>query len=249
MNLWRLEWLRILRTKRWIALFGVYVFFGFIGPLTARYLNDLLARSAELQGGAQIDLPPPTPADGIAQFISNASQLGILVVAIVAAGAFVMKPEVAVFFRSRVQSTVRLLVPRYVMAVAVSSVAFIVGAAAAWYETVVLLGDLPVDAMLIGIGFEILALAFVVAVVAAVSSRAKTMLATVLISLVALVLLPLIGLIRGVNDWLPTRLIAAMNDLLREATAGDFTKAVVVTVVATVGLLWLAVWGHQTREI
>jgi len=249
MNLWRLELLRVLRTKRWIALFGVYVFFGLIGPLSARYLNELLARSAEVQGGVVIEAPPPVPADGIAQYISNASQLGILVVAIVAAGAFVMKPEVATFFRSRVQSTVRLLVPRYVMALLLSSVAFIAGTVAAWYETVVLLGAVRGSGIAIGIGYEVLALAFVVAIVAAVSSRAKSMLATVLISLVALLLLPLAGLIEGVGEWLPTRLIAAMNDLVRDATAGDFTKAVVVTVVATAGLLWLAVWGHRTREI
>lgn len=39
MNLWRLEWLRLTRTRRLVAIVGVYLFFGLTGPLTARYLG------------------------------------------------------------------------------------------------------------------------------------------------------------------------------------------------------------------
>ena len=42
MNLWRLEVIRLFRTKRWIALLGVYVFFGLVGPLSARYIREIL---------------------------------------------------------------------------------------------------------------------------------------------------------------------------------------------------------------
>jgi len=249
MNLWRLEWLRLWRTKRWIALVGVYLFFGFLGPLSARYLNEILARTAQLQQGAVIKLPPPTPADGIAQYVGNAAQLGILVVVVVAAGAFVMKPEMATFLRTRVQGIARLLVPRYVVSVAAATGAFLLGTGAAWYETSVLLGGLPVGRMFAGIGYGILALLFVVSVVAAVSSRSKNTLGTVLISIVALLLLPLIGLIHGMAKWVPTSLISAMSDLARDASVGDFTKTAIVTVVVTAGLLWFAAWGHAHREV
>ena len=42
MNLWRLEWLRLFRTKRIIGLVGIWVFFGLLGQLTARYLADII---------------------------------------------------------------------------------------------------------------------------------------------------------------------------------------------------------------
>ena len=44
MSLWRLEWLRLVRSRRLVALAGVYVFFGFVGPLTARYLGEIVER-------------------------------------------------------------------------------------------------------------------------------------------------------------------------------------------------------------
>ncbi len=45
MTLWRLERLRLIRTYRWLALFGVvYLVFGLLGPVMAAYLPDILSR-------------------------------------------------------------------------------------------------------------------------------------------------------------------------------------------------------------
>jgi ABC-2 type transport system permease protein len=248
-SMWKLEWLRLVRTKRWVALFGVYLFFGFLGPITARYLNEILARAAAQQQGFVFDAPPPTPRDGIAQYVGNTAQLGVLVVVVVAAGAFFMKPEIATFLRTRVERVTGLLAPKYLVASGGAIAAFLAGTGAAWYETQVLLGSLPVSHMLAGIGYGILSLLFVVAVVAAVSARAKSMLSTVLISIVALLLLPVLGLIKGVNDWLPTSLISAMAPLAGGSAIGDYTKAAIVAVVAIGVLLVLAARGHASREI
>ena len=78
MTLWRLEWLRLIRTKRWIALVGVFVFFGLLGPLTARYLGEIIDFAGGELEGATIEFPPPVPADGMTQFVSNAMQIGTL---------------------------------------------------------------------------------------------------------------------------------------------------------------------------
>lgn len=58
MNPWRLEWLRLTRTPRGIALAGVYLFFGLFGPVTAKYLQDIVNR---VQSGVQIIVAHPTP--------------------------------------------------------------------------------------------------------------------------------------------------------------------------------------------
>jgi ABC-2 type transport system permease protein len=248
-NLWKLEWLRLLRTKRWIALFGVYLFFGFLGPITARYLNEILSKAAAQQQGLVFNASPPTPQDGIAQYVSNATQLGILVVVVVAAGAFFMNPEIATFLRTRTEGTLTFLVPKYLMTAGAATAAFLAGTAAAWYETIVLIGGLPVAGMSVGIGYGVLSLLFVVALVAAVSARAKSMLSTVLLSIVALLLLPVLGLIKGVGPWLPSSLITALGSLAGDAAGGGFVKAAIVTVAATVALLVVAVRGHATREV
>ena len=62
MSLWRLEWLRLTRTPRAIALGAIFLFIGFIEPVATKYENDLISRVAH---GPKITLPPPTAADGI----------------------------------------------------------------------------------------------------------------------------------------------------------------------------------------
>jgi ABC-2 type transport system permease protein len=83
MTCWKLERLRMTRTPRAIALAGTYVFFGLLGPVTAKYLQDIVNR---FQSGVQVILANPMPRDGIANYISQISQTGLVVVIVITAG-------------------------------------------------------------------------------------------------------------------------------------------------------------------
>src|SRR5690606_16910492 len=84
-SLWKLELLRLRRTWRGPGLTVVFLLFGVIGPLTARYIEEILGGLGT--GGVEIAVPPPVPADGMAQYLGNAQQVGLLAVIAVAAGA------------------------------------------------------------------------------------------------------------------------------------------------------------------
>lgn len=252
MSLWRLEWLRLVRTRRWVALLGVYVFFGLIGPLSARYLGEIVGFAGGELEGAVIQFPPATPQDGIAQYVSNAMQIGTLVAVVVAAGAlaFDAVPEMGVFLRTRVRSLIRILTPRFVVTTMAIAVAFMVGVAAAWYETWALIGSVDAGGMVIGTGLALLFLAFVVALVAAVGGRARTVLSTVLVSIVILLVMPIVGLAEAVGRWLPTHLSSALIELSAEGgSASDYWPAVITTLLLIPLLLWLAVTFAARREL
>lgn len=247
MNLWRLELLRLTRTYRWMILFGVYGFFGVLGPVTAAYLDEILGR---LGGGVVMVVPDPRPVDGIVQFISNASQLGLLGVVIVAAAALAVdaRPEVAAFLRTRVRRASALVVPRYVVVTMASVAALVVGTALAWGMTVVLIGALPAGLVAIGTIYGALYLAFVVAVVAAVAGLARSLTGTVFASLAVLLTLPILGLASAVKPWLPSELLAAVAAVIEGVPAGDFARAVGVSLVASALLLAFAVHRSERRE-
>jgi hypothetical protein len=78
----RLEWLRMTRTPRAIALGGTYLFFGLLGPVTAKYLQQIVNR---VQSGVQVIVAHPTPKDGIANYISQISRTGLIVVIVITA--------------------------------------------------------------------------------------------------------------------------------------------------------------------
>ncbi len=249
MNLWRLEVLRVMRTRRWIALVAVYVGFGLLGPLSAKYIAKILELSGSGKDGVVIKFPPPVPADGIAQYMNNALQIGTIVAVIVAAGALVFDaiPEMGVFLRTRVPSVWRILVPRLVVSLAVCVAAFVLGTAAAWYETSVLLGPLSVSALAWGTLLGALFLAFLVALVAAIAQVARGILGTVMGSLVVLIVLPILGVVHAIQVYLPTRLGGALTELVGGVPAGDFWRSALVTLVAIAGLLALAARGARRR--
>lgn len=248
MNLWKLEWIRLVRTKRWLALVGVYVFFGLLGPLSARYLGEIVERFG---GGVEVTFPPPVPADGMLQYVSNVSQLGLLVSVGVVAGslAFDAKPEMGVFLRTRVARVWDILFPRLVVSFAAVGISFVLGALAAWYETVVLIGSLPVGGTLAGVGYGLLYLALVVAVVAAAGSRTKNVVGAVLVTIVVLLAMPIVGIIEAVGEWLPSHLVGALAAIPGGAEIVDYLRAAAVTVVLSGLALFLSVRWSAAREV
>ncbi len=251
MNLWRLEWLRLVRTRRWVALVAVYVFFGFLGPFTARYLGEILDRVGGDLEGATIILPEPEPIDGLAQFSANAAQIGLLVAIVVAAGALTLdaRSEMAVFLRTRATDVRQLLWPRFAVSAAAVAGAFVLGSAIAWYETAVLLGALPMGAVIAGIAYGVVYLVFVVAVVAAAAGRTASVLGTVLTSVVVLLLLPIIGIVDAVGDWLPSHLVGALTAIPDGSGAGGYLRATAVACAGSLGAWLLAVRWTAAREL
>lgn len=251
MTLWRLEWLRLTRTKRWVALAGIYIFFGFVGPLTARYMNEIINRVGGDLEGAIIEFPDPQPVDGLTQYVGNVSQLGLLVAVVVAAAAVTLDsiPEMGVFIRTRVKRMTEVLRPRVVVSAAAIATAYIAGALIAWYESAVLIGPLPATDVIAGIAYGVLYLVFVVTVVAAVAGKARTVLTTVLAALVVLLVFPIAGVIDEIGRWLPSYLVGALAGIPSGIPASDYLGSAFVTLASGGLLFWLAARWVSTREV
>jgi ABC-2 type transport system permease protein len=238
-NLWQMERLRLSRTGRWIPVVAAYAFFGVLGPVSVRYASAIIKRVGT--GGATITFPPAVPSDGIQAFVKNAQQIGLLATVIIAAGAlaFDAHPTISTFLRTRVRPMGAIILPKYTWSTAVAITGFAAGAAAAWALTSALLGALPVAGMLEGIALFWLYLAFAVAVVALAATLASTQLSTVLVALVTLLALPIMGLVRGVEPWLPSHLAGALNGLVIGTSFASNLRSAAVTILA----IPLALWG------
>lgn len=148
MSIWNTELLRLWRTRRLVALIGVFLFFGFLGPIFARYLQDILS-SASNTSQMQIIVAAPQPVDGIVGYTSNALQIGLMVgIAImVAACAIDANYALSVYYRTRHPRMVSLLIPRFAASLMATLVAFTLGLLAAWYETAALIGTVDLGGL------------------------------------------------------------------------------------------------------
>jgi ABC-2 type transport system permease protein len=246
MSLWRLEVLRLWRTQRWLILLAVFLSFGILGPLTARYLPDILESFGEEAVGS---LPPMTAFDGVTQYVGNAAQIGLLAVVFVAAAAlaFDAKPEMAVFLRTR-SSVLDIVVPRYVVSAVASIAAFAMGMATAYVLTGILLEWLDAGAVTVGAILFGLYLAFAVAVVVFVSSLIRSVPGVAMLSVGALIIIALAGLVPQIAPWLPSELVGATDVLIRD---GEFTfwRAALTTAALAAVLLAISIRRLEHREV
>lgn len=250
MNSWRLEWLRLTRTPRALALGAVYLIFGLGEPVLTKYLNNII----EHAGGAQklrISIPPPVPSDGISAYVSQVSTIGLIVVVVIAAGAFGFdsKQGLATFLRTRVRSMWQLIGPRFTVNAAAAIIAYLLGTLAAWYETNLLIGPLPVAAMAEGILCAACYLAFAVALSAAAASVVKNTLGAVGLTVVVLLALPIAALARPIQNWLPSALVNAPVGLIGGTHLTHYLLAVGTALVAAALLLVGTAARLGSREV
>ncbi len=248
MTLWHLEFVRLIRTYRWTIVFGTYGLFGVIGPVTGRYLGEILEHFG---GEMNVLILEPSPADGIARFIANASLLGRLAALVVGSDAlgFDARSESAAFFRTRVDRARELLLPRYVVTTLTVTLALIAGTVTAWTLTAVLIGPPPLFPVAVGTVYGMIHLAFAVAMLAAACGLTTNAASAVLLTFGVLALMPILGIVPSVKPWLPSELVAAIVFLLQGTPARDFGRSAAAATLATVGLLALAVRLHERREL
>jgi ABC-2 type transport system permease protein len=248
MSLWRLEWLRLVRTPRAIALAAVFLFVGMIEPVLTRYERDLIGR---LSHGAHIAVAAPTAADGLNSYVTEISLIGLIVVVAIAAGAFCfdVRHGLATFLRTRTSSMWQLMIPRFTACAAAAAAAYLLGTLGAWYETSVLIGSLPVPAVLGGIVCGVVYLTFAVAVTALAASLARTVVGTIAIALAILVLIPIAGAFHVIDAWLPGALVNGPAELITGTGLAHFAPALGTAVVASIVAVAVAVIRLRAREI
>jgi ABC-2 type transport system permease protein len=246
MNLWLVEWLRLWRARTVWILFGVFIFFGALGPATARFLPEIMERTGL---GGEITLPPPSPEFAMSQYLGNALQIGVLAIAFVAGTslAFDSKPEIAVFYRTRA-TIVEILTPRYVVIAIAAIAAFIVGTITAFITSTVLIGAPDAVATLTGSALIVLYLVFAIALVGLMASLVASVPGAALLAVGTLIIVGIAGLIPYVGPWLPAYLVGGFDTLIAGGEF-DYWRAITVTVVGGAAAVWVSVALMSRREV
>ncbi len=250
MNIWKLELLRLIRTQRFVVLLAFFILFGFIGPLTAKYLPQILGSS--ISGGVKVLIPNPTPLDGISQYLKNALQLGIVVVVIVSAYSLAIdaKAGISIFYRTRIIQPLTLLLPRFIVITIAVLIAFIIGTLTATYETVTLLGSVLAKDISIGTFYICLYWIFCISVVLLATSLVRGLLASVGLSLGILIFLPILESFSAIKQWTPTILSESMTSLLaHQQTASYYFQSAILASILIICFVLLSAILIINREI
>jgi len=243
-----MEWVRLFRTRRWIALLAGYLLFGFLMPILTRYQEEIFRH---VGGDVKVIMPPPTPSAAVASYISNASQVGLLVAVVIAAGAlaFDARPEWSSFLRTRARTMSTIVLPKSVVCAVAVGLSFAAGMLAASYETSVLIGPLPAGGMLAGTLYGFLYLVFAVGVVTLCASLTRSVIGTAGLALGILIVLPILGQAAALKPWLPSELVGAPVALVDGKPAAEFLRAAASAAAVTAAATWFGVRRLARREL
>jgi len=252
MSLWRLELLRLLRTRRWIALAAVYLLLGLGEPLATFYLGQLLQGSTGGDTYLHITVTTPKPTDAMAAYFSNITTLGTLVAVVVAGLAFSVRanPPLAAIYLTHVTNRTALLVPRLATVAGATAIAAAVGGGAAAYETAALFGAPAAGATATGVLLSALGAVFAVTVTFLAACLLRGQVGAIAVALaVVFVAVPFADLIPGVRHVGPNTFAGLPTALQTMAWRTDDTWSVVVTGLLALAFVGAGLWRARRWEL
>lgn len=235
------ELLEYWRTYRAVALGVVFVIFGLLSPLAARYMPEVF--SGMDMGGIVIQLPTPTTVDGNTQFVKNMSQVIPIAMILIAMGVVSRERDKGTvnFTLSKPVSRGAFLLSKGLALLLVTWISLALAALAHWYYTRLLLGPMSLGACLAMAALVGVYLTAILAITFLGSTVSRSLAVSAAIGFGGYLLISLLGMIPRVQDYLPGdllgRALTAGNGTLQMAWGG---VAGSLAIVAACGVLsWL----------
>jgi ABC-2 type transport system permease protein len=249
----RKELLEAWRTRRLPAVAILFLIVGIMSPLTARYLNEILAMA--LGDQLPVTLPDPTAATAIEQLLKNMSQMGALAAIALAMGSVSGELDRGTAALVLAQPATR---PAFLMAklsgiAVVLGVGTALGVGVAWIYTAILFEPLPIAGWLVLAVLAWLALVAWAAMTFLASAATGSTTAAAGLGFVGLIVMSLLAAIPALDHVLPTGLylpsaLIAAGQGERVAT-GDLATAIVGTTVIVSACVVGAFAAFRRREL
>ncbi len=241
MTRWTLEWLRLIRTKRWLAILGIFVLLGVLAPVTAYFLPRLVPATT---GSIRIQVFPPHPYDGITYYVDNALALGVFVAIIAAVSPFTVDAHrgLSLFYRSRVPNAGKLIIPKYLVILAATVVSFMVGLLLCWGESSLVLGHVSLGRVLVGSILSCTYISFALALALALCTLVRAVLPALGFTVAFLLVIPFLGASSLAARWIPSNLIGSVGAIAGGGGFSAYGPAAGMTVSATVILVFVSIF-------
>lgn len=232
------------RTKRLLIVGLVFVAFGILSPVIARFTPELIDALGGT-GGVVIEMPPPTLADAIGQFVRNLGQTGALAAILLAMGAIASEKErgTAAMWLTKPTTRGAFLASR---ALAVGFV-LLIGMAAAGIAGYVYTGFLfelpPLGGWAVMCLLLLLQMSAYAAVTFLGSTLTRSPMAAAGLGIAALTVIAIIGALPVIGPWTPSGLADAGLAIASGSSPPHLVEPVVAMSVLIAAALvgsWLA---------
>lgn len=204
----RKELLEQWRTYRLLTVAAVFVVFGLLSPLTAKFMDEIFRA---MPGGEEIVqiLPEQTVVDAVGQYVKNLSQFGVILALLLAMGAVAREKDkgTAALILSKPMSRAAFLAAKFVALGVTFAVSLAAAAIACYYYTMLLFEPLDIPGWLALNGLMLLFILVYVALTLLASTVTRSQALAGGLAFAAVVVLGSIGIVPRIAELLPSRLL------------------------------------------
>lgn len=245
------EWMEQLRTGKLLVTVSIFLIFGFLSPLLARYINEILQMAAGPESLKGLVLETPKWIDAYAQFYKNNNSMCMIVLILISMGSVVNEKRTGTYLlmHTRGLSSGWFILSKFVSIAAVFTLAYCLGALGTWFYTQYLFPDFAPNRLIGSMLLYWLYGLFIVALTLFVSTVVKSMAAAAIGSLGSLAVLGIISGIEFIKPYSPTLLSSLPLQILQGIKADHLTTAMVSTLLLTLLALTGSVFLLNKQEI
>lgn len=216
------------RTSRLLVVTVIFVFFGLLSPVTAKYMGDLLQ---SLGSGVQIVLPPPTVADAMDQFLKNVGQNGIFIAILVTMGIVAREKErgTAAFVLNKPLSRPAFLLAKLAGVGVTLGIGILAAACADYLYTALLFQPLALAGFAFSAALVFLMLMAYAAITFLGSTLTNSPLPAAGIGIAGFVALAILGALPTIGNYTPTALLGPARAIALGQQPRHLTEALVGT--------------------
>lgn len=196
------------RSRRLLAVASVFLFFGFLSPLGAKLLPDIMQSLGDT-GGVVIEFSTPTAQDGLLQHVKNTSQIGVFLAVLVTMGALAREKErgTAAMILSKPASRAHFLLSKFVALTLVFGLCLALAGLACYYYTIVLFEGIG-EARFVEMNLLLaLFIEFYLAVTLLGSTIARSQVVAGGLGLGSVFVVAILGALPRIGDYMPTALL------------------------------------------
>lgn len=244
-----------LRTSKIYVLPVIFLFFGFTSPLFAKLMPEIIKFAGQGANFRIIMEITPTALDSLQQFLKN-SGTGLLAIILVFMGTVLDEKTrgTSILVLSKPLKRPAFIWAKFSSAALLTTFAITLGTIACIYYNFVLWPNQPETVLTLKLGLLILTFGLFLTAVTVLASTLATssMLAAGGVILVYIIVsfLPLLG--KAWAKYTPYGLITYAGKMIMPSGQVDFSETgvtILVTVIVTLGLVWLAGLLFERQEL
>lgn len=246
----RKEFLEYSRTYKLFTLLAVFLFFGFMNPITAKVMPELL--DSLLPEGMSITLGAPTAFDSWAQFFKNISQMGTVVFVVIMSGIFANELSRGTLINMLTKGLSRptVILSKFTAATAVWTLSYVLCFGVTYGYTAYFWSmDGVMNLFLSAFSLWLFGV-LLIALLIFGGVLTGSVYGSLLVTGGATVLMTLLNIVPAVQRFNPVTLSSGNMALLTaQKSVSDFTPALAICTVASAVLIAASIWMFNKKQM